>query len=182
MNPAGPKKFGGMNSISNEGTGTNNIKVEGSYFLTDGGQNVFNVSDIATSYHLYGYFPQYIAIPYEETMNCFKISGSPTNTPYNLVTDGYQGSQITFNFYPLLTGCDPEQGDNMMVLDLGNGINDTIYSNGSGSGGSKSSALPLSKGEYSRATGREGVYYNQTTPSAPSTRDGHPSFVRRPYV
>jgi len=139
MNSAGSKEIGGLNNISNEGTGTNNMKVEGSYFLTDEGQNVFNISDVSTSYHLYGYFPQYIAIPYDETMNCFKVSGSPTNTPYNLVTDGYQGSQITFNFNPLLSGCDPEQGENMMVLDLGDGINDTIYSNGSGSGGSESS-------------------------------------------
>jgi len=139
MNSAGSKELGGINNISNEGTGTNNIKVEGSYFLTDEGQNIFNISDISTSNHLYGYFPQFISIPYDETMNCFKISGSPTNTPYNLVTDGYQGSQISFNFNPLLSGCDPEQGDNMMVLDLGNGINDTIYSNGSGSGGSESS-------------------------------------------
>ncbi|MBL8016597.1 MAG: T9SS type A sorting domain-containing protein [Ignavibacteria bacterium] len=144
-----------MNNISNEGTGTNNIKVEGSYFLTDEGQNIFNISDFSTSYHLYGYFPQYIAIPYDETMNCFKVSGSPTNTPYNLVTDGYQGSQITFNFNPFLTGCDPEQGENMIVLDLGDGINDTIYSNGSGSGGG---------------------HFKQTTPSGFA---GHPSFVRR---
>ena len=156
MNSAGSKQLGGMNNISNEGTGTNNIKVEGSYFLTDEGQNIFNISDISTSYHLYGYFPQYISIPYDETMNCFKISGSPTNTPYNLVTDGYQGSQITFNFTPFLTGCDPEQGENMMVLDLGDGINDTIYSNGSGSGGG---------------------HFKQTTPSP--LKRGHPSFVRR---
>jgi hypothetical protein len=139
MNPAGPKKFGGMNNISNEGTGTNNIKVEGSYFLTDGGQNVFNISDIQTSYHLYGYFPMYMAIPYDERVNCFKVSGSPVVPPYNYVTDGYQGNQLSFSFSPYLTGCDPEGGDSWIVLDMGNGIYDTVYTDGSGSGGSVSS-------------------------------------------
>ena len=137
MNSSGSKELGGKNSISNEGAGTNNINVDGSYFLLDGGENIFNISDAVTSYHLYGYFPELTAGPFEETDNCFNISSSPVDPPYNMVTSGYQGSQITFNFTPYLSGCEFIHGGNYTVIDLGDGMYDTIYTGGSGSGGSE---------------------------------------------
>ncbi len=175
MNSSGSKELGGHNSISNEGTGTNNINVDGSYFLLDGGENIFNINDQQTSYHLYGYFPQLVSGPFDEMDNCFKVSNSPVNPPYNMVTSGYQGSQITFNFTPYLTGCAVTQCENYTVIDLGGGVYDTICSGSVGSGGSMKEALPLAKGEYSRGFGREGVG-KQTTPSGYA---GHPSLLRR---
>ena len=166
MNNAGSKSLGGLNDISNSGTAANNIVVDGSVFLLDGGQNIFNITDDQSSKHLYGYFPQFTQGPFDETNNCFKLNSTPVDPPYNLVTSGFQGTQITFNFVPYLTGCDPNQNGDGFAINLGNGIYDTIYNEGSGSGGSHSSRLPLAKGEYPQG---EGVYY--TLPTAKQKYD-----------
>ncbi len=161
LNSSGAFTLGGLNNISNEGTGTNNINVDGSYFLLDDGENIFNISSDQSSYHLYGYFPMFTAVTTEETNNCFKVDGSPVDPPINMVTSGYQGSQITFNFNPYLAGCEIIGGGDGLAINLGDGIYDTIYTGGSGSGGSMKEALPLDKsknrslgGEYSRGLGR----------------------------
>jgi len=164
MNNAGSKTLGGLNDLSNSGTSANNIVVDGSVFLLDGGENIFNITDDQSSKHLYGYFPQFTQGPFDETNNCFKLNSSPVDPPYNMVTSGFQGSQITFNFTPYLSGCEPNEGGDGFAINLGDGIFDTIYNEGSGSGGSMKNALPLNKGEYSRELGREGVYY--TIPTA----------------
>ncbi len=158
LNSSGAFTLGGLNSISNEGTGTNNINVDGSYFLLEGGENIFNISSDQSSYHLYGYFPMFTAVTTEETNNCFKVNSSPVDPPINMVTSGYQGSQITFNFNPYLTGCEIIGGGDGLAINLGDGIYDTIYTGGSGSGGSKSSnnQIPLSRG-VSGSAGR-GVF------------------------
>ena len=143
LNSSGAFTLGGLNSISNEGTGTNNINVDGSYFLLEGGENIFNISSDQSSYHLYGYFPMFTAVTTEETNNCFKVDGSPVVPPINMVTSGYQGSQITFNFDPYLAGCEIIGGGDGLAINLGDGIYDTIYTGGSGSGGSMKEALPL---------------------------------------
>jgi len=166
LNSSGAFTLGGLNNISNEGTGTNNINVDGSYFLLEGGENIFNISSDQSSYHLYGYFPMFTAVTTEETNNCFKVDGSPVDPPVNMVTSGYQGSQITFNFNPYLTGCEIPDGGDGLAIDLGNGIYDTIYTGGSGSGGSQKEALPLTKGEYPQG---DGVLY--TTPTAKTIYD-----------
>jgi len=180
LNNSGAFTLGGLNTISNEGTGTNNINVDGSYFLLEGGENIFNISSDQSSYHLYGYFPMFTAVTTEETNNCFKVDDSPVDPPINMVTSGYQGTQITFNFNPYLTGCEIPDGGDGLAIDFGDGIYDTIYTGGSGSGGSMKEALPLRKsknrslgGEYPQG---EGVYYKQTTPSGYA---GHPSLLRR---
>jgi hypothetical protein len=173
LNSSGAFTLGGLNSISNEGTGTNNINVDGSYFLLEGGENIFNISSNQSSYHLYGYFPMFTAVTTEETNNCFKVDGSPVDPPINMVTSGYQGTQITFNFNPYLSGCEIPDGGDGLAINLGDGIYDTIYSGGSGSGGSQKEILPLTKGEYPQG---QGVYDKQTTPSGYA---GHPSLVRR---
>jgi len=139
LNSSGTFTLGGLNSISNEDTGTNNINVDGSYFLLDYGENIFNISDDQSSYHLYGYFPMFTAVTTEETNNCFKVDGSPVDPPVNMVTSGYQGTQITFNFNPYLAGCEIIGGGDGLAINLGDGIYDTIYAGGSGSGGSQSS-------------------------------------------
>ncbi|NOS84701.1 MAG: T9SS type A sorting domain-containing protein [Ignavibacteria bacterium] len=143
LNSSGAFTLGGLNNILNEGTGTNNINVDGSYFLLDDGENIFNISSDQNSYHLYGYFPMFTAVTTEETNNCFKVDGSPVDPPINMVTSGYQGSQITFNFNPYLAGCEIPDGGDGLAIDLGDGIYDTIYTGGSGSGGSHSSVASV---------------------------------------
>jgi tetratricopeptide (TPR) repeat protein len=155
MNNAGSKTLGGLNDFSNSGTAANNIVVDGSVFLLDGGQNIFNITDDQSSKHLYGYFPQFTQGPFDETNNCFKLNSSPVDPPYNVVTSGFQGSQITFNFTPFLSGCEANESGDGFAINLGDGIYDTIYSEGSGSGGSQKN-IPLSRG-VTRETGR-GVF------------------------
>jgi len=166
LNSSGAFTLGGLNNISNEGTGTNNINVDGSYFLLEGGENIFNISSDLSSYNLYGYFPMFTAVTTEETNNCFKVDGSPVDPPINMVTSGYQGTQITFNFNPYLAGCEIIGGGDGLAINLGDGIYDTIYTGGSGSGGSQKEILPLTKGEYPQG---EGVLY--TTPTAKTMYD-----------
>ena len=165
LNSSGIFTLGGLNNISNEGTGTNNTNVDGSYFLLDDGENIFNISSDQSSYHLYGYFPMFTAVTTEETNNCFKVDDSPVDPPINMVTSGYQGSQITFNFIPYLSGCEIIGGGDGLAINLGDGIYDTIYTGGSGSGGSQSSVasvrrtdskIPLSRGVT--AEGSRGVF------------------------
>jgi len=155
MNNAGSKTLGGLNDLSNSGTAANNIVVDGSVFLLDGGQNIFNITDDQTSKHLYGYFPMFTAVSYDEKNNCFKLNSSPVDPPYNMVTTGFQGTQITFNFTPYLSGCDANDGGDGFAINLGDGIYDTIYNEGSGSGGSNK-LIPLSRGVT--AEGSRGVY------------------------
>jgi len=152
---AGSKTLGGLNDLSNSGTAANNIVVDGSVFLLDGGQNIFNITDDQTSKHLYGYFPMFTAVSYDEKNNCFKLNSSPVDPPYNVVTSGFQGSQITFNFTPYLTGCEANEGGDGFAVNLGDGIYDTIYNEGSGSGGSNKQ-IPLSRGVT--AEGSRGVF------------------------
>ncbi|HRF66649.1 MAG TPA: T9SS type A sorting domain-containing protein [Ignavibacteria bacterium] len=143
MNNAGSKTLGGLNELSNSGTAANNIVVDGSVFLLDGGQNIFNITDDQTSKHLYGYFPMFTAVSYDEKNNCFNLNSSPVDPPYNMVTSGFQGSQITFNFTPYLSGCDANDGGDGFAINLGDGIFDTIYNQGSGSGGSQNSVTSV---------------------------------------
>jgi len=173
LNSSGTFTLGGLNNISNEGTGTNNINVDGSYFLLEGGENIFNISSDQSSYHLYGYFPMFTAVTTEETNNCFKVDGSPVDPPINMVTSGYQGSQITFNFNPYLAGCEITDGGDGLAINLGDGIYDTIYTGGSGSGGCRKEGRPLTPGVYRMGLG---LYLQQTTPAGYA---GHPSLVRR---
>jgi len=85
----------------------------------------------------------FTAVTTEETNNCFKVDDSPVDPPINMVTSGYQGSQITFNFNPYLAGCEIPDGGDGLAIDLGDGIYDTIYTGGSGSGGSQSSVMSV---------------------------------------
>ncbi|MBZ0202070.1 MAG: hypothetical protein K8I03_03540 [Ignavibacteria bacterium] len=138
LNPSGELNFGGQNNITNTGTGTNNIKLENGYFLMDGGENIFNISDDQTSYHLYGYFPLSDEISTDASNNCFKLSGSQVDPPVQYVTWGEQGEQVDFNFSPYLSTCEQTEQNNFIVLDIGNSIYDTIGTTG-GEGGSHSS-------------------------------------------
>jgi len=155
MNNAGSKTLGGLNDLSNSGTAANNIVVDGSVFLLDGGENIFNITDDQSSNHLYGYFPQFTQGPFDETNNCFKLNSSPVDPPFYMVTSGFQGSQITFNFTPYLSGCEPNEGGDGFAINLDDGIYDTIYNEGSGSGGSNKQ-IPLSRGVT--AEGSRGVF------------------------
>ncbi|MBZ0203576.1 MAG: T9SS type A sorting domain-containing protein [Ignavibacteria bacterium] len=139
LNRSAALKLGGLNDISNTGTGTNNIKAENGYFIMDVGENLFNISDDQTSYHLSGYFPMG-DIELDATINCFKLGGSQSDPPVNYITWGEQGSQVEFTFSPYLSSCNLNEQMNFMVLDLGDNIYDTIGTTG-GEGGSHSSKV-----------------------------------------
>jgi len=177
LNSSGAFTLGGLNNISNEGTGTNNINVDGSYFLLDDGENIFNISSDQSSYHLYGYFPMFTAVTTEETNNCFKVNSSPVDPPVNMVTSGYQGSQITFNFNPYLSGCEIIGGGDGLAINLGDGIYDTIYAGGSGSGGSQSSVASVRRtdtkqnSQTSRSSGFRKTQHAFDLPSAKTKYD-----------
>jgi len=168
---AGNLAIGGYNSITNTGGASNNINVTGAYFLMSEGKNVFDITSNQSSNHLNGYFPYFTAVSYNEQENCFKVDNSPVDPPINYVTDGYQGSQITFTFTPYLTGCEVSQCQDYIVVDLGGGVYDTICNGSSGSGGGQSNLtkIPLSRG-VTRETGR-GVFVVSTAKTIPPRRD-----------
>ncbi|KXK55133.1 MAG: hypothetical protein UZ05_CHB002000661, partial [Chlorobi bacterium OLB5] len=107
------------------------------------GENVFDIASNQSAYHLYGWFPYFTAVSYDETDNCFKVDNSPVDPPINLVTDGYQGSALSFTFQPYLTGCEIIGGGDGFVINLGDGIYDTLYNEGQGAGGSRSSVASV---------------------------------------
>ena len=123
--------LGGRNTITNSGTGTNNIYADNSYFYMDLGENIFDIG--SNSHHLYGWFPDSYSSSYEETDNCFKVNGSTVDPPNNYVTLGEQGNQIRgFTFTPYLNGCTQGGDGDMMAINLGNGIYDTVGIMGEG--------------------------------------------------
>jgi tetratricopeptide (TPR) repeat protein len=135
MSYAGGYLVGGKNNITNSDSSSYNIYLEDSYFLMNEGENIFDVG--YNGYHLYGWFPDSYDGNYNETENCFKVAGSVVDPPEHYVTLGEQGNQITdFEFTPYLTGCTQEGGEDMMVINLGDGIYDTVETIGQGQGGS----------------------------------------------
>jgi hypothetical protein len=134
MSYAGGLLVGGRNNITNSSSNSYNLYLENSYFLMDEGENIFDVG--TNSYHLYGWFPGSYTGEYRETENCFKVQGSVVDPPEHYVTLGEQGNQITdFDFTPYLSGCTQGGEGDMMVINLGNGIYDTIMYEGQGQGG-----------------------------------------------
>jgi hypothetical protein len=134
MSYAGGLLVGGRNNITNSGSGSDNIYLENSYFLMDEGENIFDIG--TSSYHLNGWFPDSYNGEYRERENCFKVQGSVVDPPLHYVTLGEQGNQITdFVFTPYLTGCTQGGEGDVMVINLGNGIYDTIMYEGQGGPG-----------------------------------------------
>ncbi len=131
MSYSGGLLVGGRNNITNSSSNSDNIYLENSYFLMDEGENIFDIG--TSSYHLNGWFPDSYSGEYLETENCFKVQGSVVDPPLHYVTLGEQGNQITgFVFTPYLTGCTQGGEGDMMVINLGNGIYDTIGIMGQG--------------------------------------------------
>jgi len=158
MNPAGGLVLGGKNEITNTGSNSKNIFTDNSYFLIDKGENVFSLNESTDCYHLNGWFPDDASNTTSATDNCFKVNLTPTN-PAQYISLGENGSPISFNFTPFLTGCEPPPCTGGTVAVLGGGINDTMCTSSGGGGESGTTELlPLSKGEL------EGVY-NKTTPT-----------------
>lgn len=145
MNNSGAQMLGGMNDISYTGNYANNMKVDNSYFLIDRGENILNINE-TNAYHLSGYFNAFASVTTDATQNSFKFNTSPVDPPYNNVTWGDQGPTVSFTFTPYLTGCTPADCEAPIVLDLGDGIYDTICSNGIGSGGGEIGNIPLPGG------------------------------------
>jgi hypothetical protein len=125
MSYAGGYLVGGKNNITSSDSSSYNIYLEDSYFLMNEGENIFDVG--YNSYHLYGWFPDSYGGEYGASENCFKVASSVVDPPLHYVTLGEQGNQITdFEFTPYLTGCTQEGGEGMLVINLGDGIYDTV--------------------------------------------------------
>jgi type IX secretion system substrate protein len=126
----------GYNNISNDGSNAYNIDVKNSYFLTDYGQNVFNISVQNLSKHLNGHFPNDgTPIDVNARYNCFKDNGSPVQPPVYTVTWGEGGPLVDFVFDPYLPDCTPSGPEGSIVVDLGNGVYDTLGTSSGGGGG-----------------------------------------------
>ena len=127
-------RLAGFNQLTNTGTSANNLNLENSYFFVDNGENIFNISLQSQGKHLYGYFPPVDPYDVYATNNCFQDNGSVT-TPVHDVTWGAGGEQVNFIFTPFLPNCMPGEQGSDMIVNLGNGVYDTIPVH-SGSGGS----------------------------------------------
>lgn len=129
--------IGGLNTISNTGTYSKNLYTDYSYYFLSSGENVLNVLD-NTCNHLKGDFPPAAPIGTSDaTVNCFKIDNA-VSTPVKDVLN--QGQQVSFTFEPYLTGCIPGDGGDMLVINLGDGIYDTLTMQ-QGAGGMSSNAV-----------------------------------------
>ncbi|MFI5145051.1 MAG: T9SS type A sorting domain-containing protein, partial [Ignavibacteria bacterium] len=143
MTRSGGYFLGGLNTISNTGTSSDNIYVESSNFILDEGENIFNIGDNTSSYHLFGYFPASLPVSTSEVHNCFKVNNTPVDPPINNVTLGNGGTQIAFTFSPYLPECTTGSGlGGFALINLGSGIYDTIPQY-NGSGGSQRRAFDL---------------------------------------
>ena len=134
LNNVGAEILGGMNNISNTDSNSINIKVDNSYFLIDNGQNIFNLGVGLPSYHLKGYFPAGYSYGLQETQNCFKVNNAVYEPPIDSITIGEGGDQPSFNFEPYLTGCTMGDFGQQMIVNLGDGIYDTIDTRNGGGG------------------------------------------------
>ena len=134
LNNVGVEILGGMNNISNTDSSSINIKVDNSYFLIDNGQNIFNLGAGLPSYHLKGYFPDGYSYGTQETQNCFTVNNTLVDPPIDSVTIGEGGDQPGFNFYPYLTGCTMGGFGQQIIVNLGDGIYDTIDTRNGGGG------------------------------------------------
>ncbi len=130
MMPSGTTWLGGYNIITNTTGSSINLQTDNSVFFTDGGRNKFDVTTSAspTAYHMYGSFWDG-SYSYRQRNNCFKLDGtaitSPT-MPYNFVVIGMNQVSLSFLSYDCST-TPPAEED---IVDIGNGLYDTIPSSG----------------------------------------------------
>jgi hypothetical protein len=130
--------LGGYNVITNTSGSSINIQVDNSLFFTDGGRNKFDVTTSAspTAYHMFGSF-QSGSYSTRHRDNCFKLDGTAITSPalpYNYLADGM--SQVTLSFLSYDCSTTPPAEED--IVDIGNGLYDTIPSSG-GQGGGMSS-------------------------------------------
>lgn len=138
--------IGGLNNFSNNQSSSRNILVDYSYYLLDGGENVFNIGSDNESKHLRGSFPYPVPVSTNATVNCFKIEQVVSNPAVDVTSNG---SPVSFVFEPYLTGCTPGEGGDGLIISLGDGIYDTV-SVMAGSGGEssiKNKELRMKNGE-----------------------------------
>ncbi len=135
MAPSGGIWNGGMNTITNTSGHSHNIDVNNSIFTMSGGNNTFNIAASDTlAEHLYGSFWT-ASYPTRQMYNCFELGGtaitSPT-LPNNYVTDSSGADRINFTFLAYTCNATPPSGTD--IVDIGNGLNDTIPETGGGGG------------------------------------------------
>ncbi|MBK8381067.1 MAG: hypothetical protein IPL16_04105 [Ignavibacteria bacterium] len=124
----------GLNEISSEGANAKCIFVEKSYFDIYKAENIFDLKNYQAgqAYHLYGDFPSKPDNePVEAFGNCFKVSGSNTNVIQ--IVKWFNGAPVNFEFEPY--NCVIEKPEGKLVVDLGEGMVDTIYYESEGNGG-----------------------------------------------
>ncbi len=139
----------GANIITNTSSNSKNIYVQGARFLLNYGLNRFHVasSSPTQNYHLYGTFPSRTYTDYAE-QNCFMINSTEITSPSlplsAIYTGGLNGSLINFDFFPY--NCSITEPSGYDIVDIGNGLYDTIpvFEGGFGGGMKDNDKLPAS--------------------------------------
>ncbi len=134
----------GSNTIINTSSNSNNINVQGAMFYLHYGLNTFDIASSSPpqNYHLYGNFPYSTYYYSWAQQNCFKIDGqaitSPTTPNSSVVNGDTISTYINFNFIPY--NCEIDEPEGYDIVDIGNGLYDTIPTSGEGGmgGGEKS--------------------------------------------
>lgn len=127
----------GLNVISSEGSNSQCVFVEKSFFNLYKGGNIFDLKNYSSDdeFHLSGWFPNYEPnTTVSAIQNCFRISGNNSEALHNVKWINGEGIRIQFLDY----SCEVDAPDEKIMVDLGNGIIDTIYEKSGGSGGGKS--------------------------------------------
>ena len=125
MVPSGTTWLAGLNLITNTSGSSINVEVNNSVFIIDGGKNTFDVSSSGSPYHLHGSFWN-SSYNTRGRNNCFELSGSAISNPTapnNYVTDSAGSSQVSLSFTYLCGGTPPA---GTSIVDIGNGLYDTI--------------------------------------------------------
>jgi hypothetical protein len=135
LNEFGNYYTAGFNNITNYGDGSRNIELTSSYFNIYKGQNTFNV-EADSEYHFTGsMYESNASNPAQNgKLNCFQFNGSDAAESISLIWDN-TGDPVDFTFTPY--SCNEEPPMDFMTYNFENGINDTIYYEGDGSGGGK---------------------------------------------
>jgi hypothetical protein len=133
LSASGEMFTGGYNTVTVGGQTAKCIELRNSYLLIDHGYNTLRLeSSITGNYHLEGTIPNdYGADPYPAELNCYQI-GNPNTEPKHNVR-WIDETPINFDFDP--ADCEVTEQENLLVFNLGNGINDTVRYESGGSGG-----------------------------------------------
>lgn len=143
----GEAQTGGFNIFTSENTNGNNLNSHEGYYSIYAGLNTFDIDNSSTD-HLAGTFYFLTSGTHEENAihNCFKVSND-IDTARESVTCIGLNCDVTFEFDP--TVCAITQTEDYMVIEVSQGVYDTIFINGGG-GGSGSRDIQKHKSSFQK--------------------------------